>query len=101
MLRIATGFTGQAAIVVGGTSVRLADFAIDGNREALETPSALPPSNTPFTRFTEGNGVLAEGGSGLTIENVRFRNIGGFALLASRAHGVTVRSRADICQRVP
>jgi hypothetical protein len=28
MLRIATGFTGQAAMVVGGNSVRLADFAI-------------------------------------------------------------------------
>ena len=94
-LLMAAGFTGQAAIVVRGNGVLLADFAIDGDREALATRSGLPPSNTPFIRFTKGNGVLADGVSGLTIENVRFRNIAGFAVLASRAHGVTV-DRAEI-----
>jgi len=90
VLRLAPGFTGRAAIVVRGNGVRLAGFTIDGNRDALETRSGLPPWNVPFARFTRANGVLAEGITGLTIEGVRFRNIAGFAVLASRAREVAI-----------
>jgi len=92
VLRAAPGFSGRALIVVRGGGVLLRDFAIDGNRAALETRSGLPPSNVPFARFTRGNGVLAEGVSDLSIERVRFREIAGFAVLASGSRQVTVEA---------
>jgi hypothetical protein len=90
VLRMAADFSGRAAIVVRGSGVLLRGFAIDGNRAALEARSELPPSDVPFARFTRGNGVLAEGAGRVTVLNVGFRNIAGFAVLASRSANVTV-----------
>ena len=91
MLHLAQDFTGRAAIVVRGDNVTLRDFSVDGNRASLETRAGLPPSNTPFAEFTRANGIFAERVSGLTIARLRFRNIAGFAVLASRAHSVDIR----------
>jgi hypothetical protein len=103
VLRVAAGFQGRAVIVVRGNGVRLRDFTVDGNRQAIETRSGLPPSDQPFARFTLGNGVLAEDVHGLDVERVRFRNIAGFAVLVSRSHGVAIdRVRvADSGSRTP
>ncbi|HEV3201275.1 MAG TPA: right-handed parallel beta-helix repeat-containing protein [Bryobacteraceae bacterium] len=90
VLRAAPGFEGRAVIVVRGNGVRLRDFTIDGNREALEVRSGLPPSDQPFARFTRGNGVLAEDVNGLDVERVRFCNIAGFAVLVSRSRDVSI-----------
>ncbi len=103
VLRLAPDFSGRAAIVVQGSGVRLRDFTIEGNRRAAETRSGLPPSDVPFARFTRGNGVLAEGVSGLRIERIRFREISGFAVLVSRSHDVAIHavSIADSGSRNP
>jgi hypothetical protein len=95
VLRAAPGFQGRAVIAVRGNGVRLHDFTIDGNREALEIRSGLPRSDQPFARFTNGNGVLAEDVSGLTVERVQFRNIAGFAVLVSRSRDVVI-DRAQV-----
>jgi hypothetical protein len=68
----------------------LRDFAVDGNREKLESRGGLPGSGVPFARFTLANGVLAEGVSQLAIRNVRFREIAGFAVLVSRSRQVVI-----------
>ena len=86
-------FSGRAAIVVRGSGVRLRDFTIDGNREALEMRAGLPPSDVPFARFTRANGILAEDVARLHVENVGFRNIAGFAVLVSRSRDVAHRPR--------
>jgi hypothetical protein len=91
VLRLAPDFAGRAAIVVRGDNVILRDFSIDGNRAALEARAGLPPSNTPFAKFTRANGVLADRVTGLTIDRLQFRNIAGFAVLVSRAHSVDIR----------
>src|SRR5450759_1763302 len=85
VLRAAADFHGRALIVVRGNHVLLRDFAVDGNREKLETRMGLPGYDVPFARFTPANGVLAEGVGHLTIRNVRFREIAGFAVLVSRS----------------
>ena len=90
VLHMAPDFAGRAAIVVHGNGVRLRDFTVDGNREALEVRSGLPPSNQPFANFTGGNGVLAEGVEGLVVERVRFRNIAGLAVLVSRSRNIAI-----------
>jgi hypothetical protein len=90
VLRAAADFHGRALIVVRGNHVLLHDFAVDGNREVLESRLELPGSNVPFARFTPGNGVLAEGVDHLAIRDLRFRNIAGFAVLVSRSRQVAI-----------
>lgn len=91
VLHMAADFNGRAAIVVRGDNVRLRDFAVDGNRTALEVRAGLPPSGTPFAQVIRSNGVFAQRVTGLTIERTAFRNIAGFAVLVSQAHSVEIR----------
>lgn len=91
VLRAAADFEGRALIECrGARNVRLHDFTIDGNRAALERPAELPPYDVPFARFTSNNGILVEDSRGVIVERVQFREIAGFAVLASRAEGVRV-----------
>ena len=90
VLHAALDFSGRAILVVSGDGVLLRDFTVDGNRGALEIRAGLPPYDVPFARFTRGNGVLADGVRGLGIQNVRFREIPGFAILVSRSRSVTL-----------
>jgi hypothetical protein len=95
-LRASNQFRGRAIFrVERATRVRFVDFAIDGNRAALERPAGLPGFSTPFARFTEGNGILAIQVASLRISNVHFANIGGFAILVSRSREVGI-DRVDV-----
>ncbi len=89
VLRMEQGFDGPGALIVGN-DVYLHDFTIDGNRDAIEERTGLPPSDVPFAGFTRGNGVYAVDVRGLRIDNVRFHHMAGFAVLASRAHDVSL-----------
>jgi hypothetical protein len=89
VLRMEAGFDGPGALIVGN-DVYLHDFTIDGNRDALEARAELPPSNVAFAKFTRGNGVYAVGVKGLRIDNVKFHDMAGFAVLASAAHDVSL-----------
>lgn len=89
VLRMEAGFDGPGALIAGNDSY-LHDFTIDGNRDALEERAALPPYDVPFARFTRSSGVYADGVRGLRIEDVRFRGIAGFAVLARGAHDVSL-----------
>ena len=90
ILHAASDFDGRALLVIRGAGVTLRGFAIDGNRDALERRTGLPPSDKPFCQFTRSNGVLAVGVSGLRIQNLSFRNIAGFAVLVSHAQDVHI-----------
>jgi len=90
VIRFAADFKGRAAFVVAGSGVLLHDFTIDGNRDALERRTGLPPSNLPFAEFTTGSGILAQGATDLRIERIAFRNIAGFAVLVSKSRRVLI-----------
>ena len=91
VLRAAPGFNGRAVVVVAGDGVTLSGFTVDGARDdAAPVQTGLPPYDVPFFRFTRANGVLADGVSGLTVRDLRFRNISGFAVLVSRSHHVAI-----------
>jgi len=90
VLRAAPDFEGRALLVVHGSGVTLRGFSLDGNRDELEQRTGLPPSDKPFSQFTRGNGILAVGVSKLRIENVRFRNIAGFAVLVSHSRDIRI-----------
>jgi hypothetical protein len=90
-LRASADFSGPALIVARNT-VRLTvrNVTIDGNRAVLEKPSGLPPYDVPFHQFTASNGILVEGGSTVLIEDVRLREIAGFAVLVARSKNVKI-----------
>ena len=90
ILRFAPDFSGRALIVVQGSDVVLHNFRMEGTRDSSDMRSPLPPYDTPFARFTQGNGILAEDVTGLRIEKVRFRAIAGFAVLVSRGRDVAI-----------
>jgi hypothetical protein len=92
VLRLAAGFRGRAAFVVEcGAHVRFEGFTIDGNRAANAQTQALPTAIQTFARSYQAGGILAEDARDVTVEGVHFREMGGFAVLASRVHGFTVR----------
>jgi hypothetical protein len=76
--------------VVVGDNVYIHDLVIDGHRDATEVRQGLPPWNQPFTGFTQGNGIVIDGRRHVTIRNVTFRNIAGFAILVARSHDITI-----------
>src|SRR5262249_49890034 len=90
ILRAGADFQGRAIFVVRGDGVRIRDLEIDGNRDAIEVRGGLPAYDTPFERFTRGNGVLAASVTNLEIDNVSFGGVGGFAVLVSRGRGIAV-----------
>jgi hypothetical protein len=90
ILHMSSEFRGRAAIVIQGDYVLLHGFEIDGNRDALEVRSGLPPPSQSFAAFTANNGILAEGRGGVAIEDLAFRHISGFAILASRSRNVSI-----------
>jgi hypothetical protein len=90
ILRAAPDFAGRAVVIVRGTGVRLRDFTIEGNRDALEVRAGLPAYDTPFARFTDDNGIIARDVTALTIDGLKLRNIAGFAILVSHSHGIII-----------
>ncbi|MBY0508316.1 MAG: right-handed parallel beta-helix repeat-containing protein [Bryobacteraceae bacterium] len=92
VLRASGKFTGRALIHVrGGTRIAMRGFTIDGNRAALAKPLGMPPSNQPFHRFYENNGIVAEGVTELVIEEVALREVANLAILVSHSRNVRVR----------
>jgi hypothetical protein len=90
-LRAADRFQGRAIFrCERAARVRFLNFAIDGNRNALERPSDLPGFSTPFAHLTVRNGILAVGVAALQISNVRFANVSGFAVLVSRSRDISI-----------
>jgi hypothetical protein len=83
-VHMAADFRGAAAIVIRGNNVLLHDFSIDGNRSVLEVRQGLPPYDRSFAAFTSNNGILADSREAVEIDDVRLRNIAGFAILANR-----------------
>jgi hypothetical protein len=82
-LRFAPHFSGRSLIVVTGWDVVLHDFAIEGDRAGNDVRIGLPGYDTPFAKFTRGNGVTAVHAGHLRIFNLRFREMRGFAVLLS------------------
>jgi hypothetical protein len=71
-------------------NVVIQNLTIDGHRDTTEVRQGLPPWNQPFTGFTQGNGIVIDGRHHVTIRNVTFRNIAGFAILVARSHHITI-----------
>src|ERR1700733_1765370 len=90
-LHVAANFHGRAIFTCHGCArIHLTNFAIDGNRAALEKPLPFAPSDKTFANVFANNGILIEDTDGLAIDHVDFSNIANFAALISHSKHVTI-----------
>lgn len=88
-IKAAATFRGRALIVIpAGRNIHIHGLSIDGNREAIAKPLALPPSDVMFSRFVPNNGILAETVNNLEISQVKATAFAGFAILVNASHTV-------------
>jgi hypothetical protein len=88
-LRASASFQGRAILSCRNCRrVTLRNFAIDGNRSALEKPLPLPPSDRDFAGWFPNNGILIEETDGLEVDHVDFANIAGFAILVNHSRNI-------------
>ncbi len=91
ILRAAADFQGSALIVArDAANVTIQNLVLDGNRAALGRPAGLPPSDVPFIDFTSNNGIAAATVNGLSVHDVTFREIAGFAVLTAACTNVRI-----------
>ncbi len=90
-LRAASNFHGRALLSCRNCRrIAFRNFAIDGNREALEKPLPLAPSDKSFASFYPNNGILIEDTDGLDMDHVDFKNIANFAVLVNHSRAVSL-----------
>jgi hypothetical protein len=88
-LRAAGNFHGRAIFSCHGCrQISFRNFAIDGNRQALEKPLPLPPTDQSFASFFPDNGILIEGSDGLSADHLDFEHISGFAILVNHSSNI-------------
>jgi len=88
-LRATADFRGRAVLsCLNCRNIKLFNFAIDGNRDAIGKPVPIAPWDKSFADFFVDNGILVEDTAGLEIEHVDLSNIAGFAVLISHTREV-------------
>jgi hypothetical protein len=90
-LRAAANFHGRAILSCHNCrQIELRNFAIDGNRQALEKPVPLPPSDRSFASFFADNGILIEDTDGFSVDRLDFRQIESFAILVNHSSNILI-----------
>lgn len=90
-LHATANFHGRAILSCHGCrNISLGNFAVDGNRAALEKPVPVAPTDRTFAETFANNGILIEETVGLSADHVDFANIAGFAILVNHSREVTL-----------
>jgi hypothetical protein len=90
-LHAAANFHGRAIFSCKGCRrIHFTNFAVDGNRAALERPLPLPPTDKTFASVFPNNGILIEDSDGVSVHHVDFQNIANFAALVSHSKNVVI-----------
>jgi hypothetical protein len=90
-LHAAANFEGRAIFSCRGCRhIHFTNFAIDGNRAALEKPLPIAPSDKTFASVFPNNGILIEDTDGISIDRVDFSNITNFAALINHSKNVAI-----------
>jgi hypothetical protein len=91
LLKATDRFRGRAILVgEGARHIRLRDFGVDGNRDALTKPFAMAPPENAFRVWYPNNGLLFDRVEGLEIADVRLANVVNFPILASRSSNIKI-----------
>jgi Right handed beta helix region len=88
-LRASANFHGRAIFSCHGCrQISFRNFAIDGNRQALEKPMPLAPTDRSFASFFTNNGILIEDSDGLSVDHLDFERIPSFAIIVNHSNNV-------------
>ena len=91
VLRVTSAFQGRSVLSCKGCrNITLRNFSIDGNRQALERPLPMAPSDKSFASVFANNGVLMENVDGLVVDHVDFVNVTNFAILVNHSKHVFI-----------
>ena len=91
VLRATSNFHGRAILSCSGCrKIKFYNFAIDGNRAALEKPLPIAPSDKSFASVFDNNGILIEDTNGLEVDHVDFSNVANFAILVNHSSDVLI-----------
>ena len=91
VLRAGDNFKGRAVLSCQGCkNIVFRNFTIDGNRDALEKPILIAPSDKTFARVFPDNGVLIEDTDGFSMDHVDFVNITNFAVIVNHSRNAFV-----------
>jgi len=89
VLHASASFQGRAVLSCHGCSrIKFYNFAIDGNRPALEKPQAIAECDQSFANVFPNNGILIDDADGPELDHVDFVNITSFAVLANHSRSV-------------
>ena len=91
VLRMTDDFQAKAVITIhAARGVQLRGISVEGNRDTFQGTFELPPSDVTFAEFYTHNGLLAEDTASLSIIDIKFRKIPGFAILINNSSGVVI-----------
>jgi hypothetical protein len=92
MLKAAPNFDGRALLVVQNSSrIKIRNLRFEGNRTDNERPVDIPPASSSFLSHFQGNGLMVDDSKDIEISGVSMREIGGFAVLASRVKKINIQ----------
>lgn len=88
-LKASDTFRGRGLLVLtAGKNIRIHDLTLEGNRDVVGRMMSLPPAGAMYSRTLPGNGIVAEGVTGLEIFNLKANRVSTFALLINGSHNV-------------
>ncbi len=88
-LRAASNFHGRAILSCRNCRrIAFRNFAVDGNRQALERRMPLPPTDRSFASFFPDNGILIEDTDGLSVDHLDFTHVPSFAILVNHSRNI-------------
>src|SRR5579863_2600584 len=91
LIRAGDKFQGRAMLAGENVrNVRLRDFTLDGNRDALAQPFAMAPPENAFRVWYPNNGLLFDRVEGLAVSGVHFAHVVNFPLLVSRSSRIRI-----------
>ena len=90
-LRAADHFQGRAILSCHNCRrITFRNFAIDGNRRALERPTPLPPTGKSFAEVFRDNGILIEDTEQFSADHLDFANVASFAILVNHSNNISI-----------
>jgi len=96
-LRAADSFQGRAIFsCTNCRNIAFRNFAIDGNRDALEQRVMPPSGNRAFAKYFRNNGILVDESDGVTFRNLHFRNIASFPILIRTSQHVIIEDSSVV-----
>jgi hypothetical protein len=89
--RASPNFHGRAILTCHSCRrITFRNFRIDGNRQAIERPKSLPPTDKSFASFFLDNGILIEDTDGFSVDHLDFSQIASFAILVNHSRNITI-----------